>query len=87
MNHTQTMKPERWLGALAIILAIVLWEIFADFIVGDVFYLPSPSDVILAFISLVQSGTLLMDIEVSLLHFAIGIGYMHGDSSRGLQFI
>ena len=74
MNHTQTMKPERWLGALAIILAIVLWEIFADFIVGDVFYLPSPSDVILAFISHVQSGTLLMDIEVSLLHFAIGIG-------------
>ena len=74
MNHTQTKKPERWLGALAIILALVLWEIIADFIVGDVFYLPSPSDIILAFISLVQSGTLLMDIEVSLLHFAIGIG-------------
>jgi NitT/TauT family transport system permease protein len=74
VNHTQTKKPERWLGALAIILALVLWEIIADFIVGDVFYLPSPSDIILAFISLVQSGTLLMDIEVSLLHFAIGIG-------------
>ena len=74
MNHAQTRKPERWLGALAITLALVLWEIIAEFIVGDVFYLPSPSDIILAFISLVQSGTLLMDIEVSLLHFAIGIG-------------
>lgn len=74
MNQIRKRRSDWWLGALALIIALGLWEIIADFIVGDVFYLPSPSDVALAFISLVQGGTLIMDVEVSLIHFAIGLG-------------
>jgi NitT/TauT family transport system permease protein len=64
---------ERWLGALAIILALVVWEGYASLVIKNSFLLPGPVDVLLAFVSLLQKGILLADFEVSLMHFAIGL--------------
>ena len=65
---------DRWLGALAIVLAIVLWQLVATVIIRYPFILPAPTDVLTAFISLLQDGSLILDIEASLIHFAIGLG-------------
>jgi len=64
---------ERWLGALAIVIALLIWECYASFIVRNNFLLPGPVDVLLAFIDLLQKGILVADFEVSLMHFAIGL--------------
>lgn len=64
---------ERWLGALAIVLALLIWECYASFIVRNSFLLPGPVDVLLACISLAQKGILLTDFEVSMMHFVIGL--------------
>jgi NitT/TauT family transport system permease protein len=64
---------ERWFGALAIILALLVWEGYASFFVKNSFLLPGPADVLLAFIDLLRKGILLADFEVSLMHFAIGL--------------
>jgi NitT/TauT family transport system permease protein len=64
---------DHWLGALAIILALIFWECYAVFIIRNSFLLPGPADVVLAFISLLQKGVLYTDFEVSLIHFAIGL--------------
>jgi NitT/TauT family transport system permease protein len=64
-----------WLyGALAIVLALVLWQIIAQFIIRSPFILPAPTDVVAAFVSLLNHGTILLDIQASLVHFAIGLG-------------
>jgi NitT/TauT family transport system permease protein len=67
-------NKDRWLGILAIALALVLWEIVAEVIVRYPFILPSPTDVASAFVNLLRHGTLLLDLEDSLVHFAIGLG-------------
>jgi NitT/TauT family transport system permease protein len=64
---------EHWIGALAIVFALVVWEFYASFIVKNSFLLPGPTDVFFAFTSLLSKGILLADFEVSLLHFAIGL--------------
>lgn len=64
----------RWLGVLALVIALVFWQFVAVFIVRSPFILPSPTDVLAAFISLVQGGKILLDLEASLIHFAIGLG-------------
>ena len=64
---------ERWLGALAIVIALLTWECYASLIVRNSFLLPGPVDVLLAFIDLLQKGILVADFEVSLMHFAIGL--------------
>ncbi len=64
----------RWLGALALVLALVIWEIIAAGIIKYSFILPSPTDVFSAFVSLLQTGRLLPDFQASLTHFAIGLG-------------
>jgi NitT/TauT family transport system permease protein len=73
---TQKTKNRKnwWLGALAIILALIIWEIVAAYIVRNPFILPSPTDVASAFVTLVQNGTLILDLQASLVHFAIGLG-------------
>jgi NitT/TauT family transport system permease protein len=65
---------DRWLGVLAIILALILWEIVAAVIIRYPFILPAPTDVASAFVDLLQNGTLLLDLQDSLVHFAIGLG-------------
>jgi NitT/TauT family transport system permease protein len=64
----------RWLGVAAILLALVLWQFVAAVIIHYPFILPAPTDVLTAFISLLQDGTLLLDTEASLIHFGIGLG-------------
>jgi NitT/TauT family transport system permease protein len=65
---------EHWPGILAIILAILVWQSYAAFIIRNPFLLPGPVDVLLAFIDLLQKGVLITDFKVSLMHFAIGLG-------------
>jgi len=67
-------KNYRWLGACALLLVLVVWEIAAVAIVANPFILPSPPDVLFAFIGLIEKGRLLLDFEVSMEHFVIGIG-------------
>ncbi|WNY26078.1 ABC transporter permease [Methanolapillus millepedarum] len=57
---------------LSVISVILIWEIVADFIVKNPFYMPSFHSVVLAFISVIQNGTLISDTGISLYHFAIG---------------
>jgi NitT/TauT family transport system permease protein len=73
-KHPEENGRNRWLGALAIVFAIGLWQFVAAVIINYPFILPSPTDVVSAFVTLVQNGTLLLDIQVSLTHFAIGLG-------------
>jgi len=65
---------ERWLGGLAIALGLILWQGVSAYLVKDPFILPGPGDVLFAFTALFWKGTLLMDFEASLIHFAIGLG-------------
>lgn len=74
MNVFGKKLSDRWLGVVAIIAALLFWQAMATLVVKNSFILPSPLDVINAFIDLLRSNTLLKDIGVSLLHFGIGIG-------------
>ena len=74
MNRIINKSQERWLGALAIVLGIILWQAVAIYIVQDPFILPGPADVLSAFVALLGKGTLLQDFAASLLHFALGLG-------------
>jgi NitT/TauT family transport system permease protein len=65
---------DRWLGALAIVLAIALWEGYAALVVRNSFLLPGPVDVASAFLELVQKGILILDFQVSMIHFFVGLG-------------
>jgi len=67
-------NKDRWLGALALLLALFFWECYAALIVKDSFLLPGPLDVVSAFIELVQRGILLLDFKVSMIHFGVGLG-------------
>jgi len=73
-RDNQKNGKNRWLGVLAILIALVFWQFIAVVIIRYPFILPSPTDVFAAFVSLVQKGTLLMDLQASLVHFAIGLG-------------
>jgi NitT/TauT family transport system permease protein len=74
MNIRKQMNQNRWLGVVAIVLALAIWEIIAVGFVKNSFILPSPLDVLSAFIGLVEKGRLLLDFEASMIHFAIGLG-------------
>jgi NitT/TauT family transport system permease protein len=65
---------DKWLGILAIIFALLFWQAMAVLVVENPFILPSPVDVLNAFLNLLKGDTLLKDIGVSLLHFGIGLG-------------
>ncbi|AEH60154.1 binding-protein-dependent transport systems inner membrane component [Methanosalsum zhilinae DSM 4017] len=58
----------------SLIGAIVLWQFIADVIVQRKLFLPSFTDVVSSFLRVVETGVLFTDIQVSLLHFGIGIG-------------
>ncbi|KAF5087494.1 ABC transporter permease [Methanoculleus horonobensis] len=70
MNQ-QTQK--RLLGAVALAITAVIWQIIAEYIVGRSFILPSVTDVAGAFVNLLGSGTLFTDTMISLEHFGIGL--------------
>lgn len=64
------------LPAAAFVAAVVIWQLVAEFIVGNPFMLPSFTDVLSALykVSLGPRGTLFRDFYKSLIHFAMGIG-------------
>jgi NitT/TauT family transport system permease protein len=64
----------RWTGLLAILIALAIWQFIAAVVIRYPFILPAPTDVLYAFISLLQQGTIFLDIQASLIHFAIGLG-------------
>jgi len=74
MDRSPNNHRNRWLGGLALVLALLVWYSYAVFIVKNSFLLPSPYDVVLAFIALVNKGILLTDITTSFIHFGIGLG-------------
>ena len=67
-------NKEKWLGALAIIIALAVWDGYSTLIVRNSFLLPGPLDVASAFLELVQRGILLLDFQVSMVHFGVGLG-------------
>jgi NitT/TauT family transport system permease protein len=73
-RDNQKNGRNRWLGVIAILIALAVWQVVAVVIIRYPFILPAPTDVLAAFVSLVQKGTLLLDLQASLVHFAIGIG-------------
>jgi NitT/TauT family transport system permease protein len=73
MNRDRQKNHNRWLGAAAILVALVIWEVIAAGIIKNPFILPSPVDVLFAFIDLLSKGRLLLDFEASLIHFGIGL--------------
>jgi len=75
MGRRAENKGKDWrLGAAAILLALVLWQFIAAVIIKYPFILPAPTDVFVAFVSLLKAGDIFLDIEASLIHFAIGMG-------------
>jgi NitT/TauT family transport system permease protein len=88
---------EHWPGILAILLALVAWQCYAVYVIRNSFLLPGPVDVLIAFIGLLEQGRLLIDLRVSLIHFAIGlvgalivgipIGIAMGWSHRADEFL
>lgn len=64
---------EKGIEAISLFSAIVLWQITADLIVNNKFYLPSFYDVVLSLFTIIKSGVLLTDLFTSLMHFGIGI--------------
>jgi NitT/TauT family transport system permease protein len=73
-RHENDDGKNRWLGLVAIVLALAVWQFVAAVIIHYPFILPAPTDVLSAFINLLENGTLPLDIETSLVHFAIGLG-------------
>ncbi len=65
---------DRWLGALAIVLALATWECYSALVIRNSFLLPGPVDVASAFLELVQKGILILDFQVSMIHFFVGLG-------------
>jgi NitT/TauT family transport system permease protein len=74
MSTSEQNHPNRYLGVIAIALALIIWGFYSAFIVKDSFLLPGPYDVLIAFIALLNKGILLTDLEVSFIHFGIGLG-------------
>jgi len=73
-RDNQKNGKNRWLGLLAILIALAVWQFVAAVIIRYPFILPAPTDVFAAVVSLVHEGTLLLDLQASLVHFAIGLG-------------
>ncbi|MDD3977309.1 ABC transporter permease [Methanomicrobium antiquum] len=61
--------------AATLIGFLLIWQLIAEYYVGNPFLLPSFTDIVSAFWNMAfgPKGTLLKDLEYSLLHFAIGM--------------
>jgi NitT/TauT family transport system permease protein len=74
LSRNTTENRNRLLGISAIVLVLIIWQVLAVGIVRNAFILPAPTDVVSAFIDLLQKGRLPLDFEASLVHFGIGMG-------------
>lgn len=73
MKGPKQMHRYWWLGVLSVALGLILWEIVAAVFIRYTFILPAPTDVFSAFLELLGNGTLVLDFEASLIHFAVGL--------------
>ncbi|MDD4127467.1 MAG: ABC transporter permease, partial [Methanomicrobium sp.] len=75
VSNKKDIKKRVLLPAASIIAFIIIWQVVAEFFVGNPFLLPSFTDVVSAFFDMTfgPKGTLFQDLEYSLLHFAIGM--------------
>ena len=73
-RDNQKNGKNRWLGLFAIVIALAVWQFIAAVIIRYPFILPAPTDVLAALVNLLQQGTILLDLQASLVHFAIGLG-------------
>jgi NitT/TauT family transport system permease protein len=71
INFVKTIK-ENLIEVFSLIIAITIWQLLADRIVRNDFFLPSFYSVLISFFPVVERG-LVTDILTSLLHFSIGI--------------
>ena len=58
---------------VSLVVIVIIWEFIALAVVQNKFILPSCTNVVAAFISLLGPGQLYLDLRTSLLHFGIGI--------------
>ncbi|MHC1626181.1 MAG: ABC transporter permease [Methanoculleaceae archaeon] len=61
-------------GIISLVSAIIIWQLSAMFLINNPFILPSFTDVCLAAFKLAEDGEIAIDLGISLLHFAIGMG-------------
>ena len=61
----------KWVKLFSLVSVVLTWELVADFLVKNSFFLPSFSAVVLAFLKLWK--IIPLDILVSFLHFGIGL--------------
>jgi len=73
MSGPISFLKKKGLEISSFVLAIVIWQCVADFIVKNKFVLPSFSVVVTAFFELLSSGIMPMDVLISLLHLGIGL--------------
>jgi len=62
---------KRGLGVASLCVAVIVWQLIADFIVKNTFLLPSFSKVVLSFFELWRE--IPFDVLISLLHFGMGL--------------
>jgi NitT/TauT family transport system permease protein len=72
-KQTHTLR-NRLLPILSIVAVAIIWQAVAAFIVQNKNLLPSVTDVISSFLTLLESGRLIFDFGTSLMHFGIGVG-------------
>jgi len=65
---------QRGLEVLSLLATVAIWQFAADVVVKNKLFLPSFSDVLLSFFSIIKSGAVFTDLSTSLLHFGIGLG-------------
>ncbi|HDR72451.1 MAG TPA: ABC transporter permease [Methanoculleus sp.] len=75
MDATRThLLRNRLLPVVSIAAVAIVWQLVAQFIVQNKNLLPSVTDVLGAFLVLLESGRLASDFSTSLTHFGIGVG-------------
>jgi NitT/TauT family transport system permease protein len=64
----------RGIRIASLLVVILIWQGIAMFLVRNPFILPPFTGILQAFGNLLINGTILSDLSISLLHFAIGLG-------------
>lgn len=70
-NRLTLFFRKRGLEIISLLVAVIVWQIIADFVVKDPFFLPSFYAVLLSFFELWR--IIPLDTLISLLHFGIGL--------------
>jgi len=70
-NKRISFFKTRGLEIVSVCVAVLIWQVAADFVVRNPFFLPSFASVLVSLYNLWT--TMVIDVSVSLLHFAIGL--------------